>query len=330
MELDSTLRKVRALIAKAEHANTSPEEAAAASAMADKIMLRYAITEAQLEADKPEEQRGGPAVILIDTASDDMTGYANSIAISCAMNARCRVRNYARWNYDTQMWQSKVYGFKSDLAYFEILYTTIRLHMVGAFSPRWDDTEGFDENVYRLHKAGLNWLDIARLIGWEPAWKWNYPDIKSPYRNSKTHEVVSGTSVAATFKRAYLKQREINGDTDTVKIPPRGSKIYRDSAMWGYTSRITQRLSEARKAADEEPGAGALVLRHDDLDAFYRDDNPDLYEERKKEDPPPQRKRRERKYVEPPFNQTAYEAGVRHADTADLGGHKFASKTEIG
>jgi Protein of unknown function (DUF2786) len=336
MELDSTLRKVRGLIAKAEHESTPADEAASCRQMADVLMLKYAIDDAQLDASKPVEERGGPEIMHIDLAGNtDLLSYVNWVAHAVAAHSRCKIRSCTKYDYDQRVWKATVYGYKSDLLYFEILYTTLRLHMTEVFTSRWDDDRTFDENVYRLHNAGFNWADIAKMRGWVKMDQRSYRDIKNPYSGPTSPEVIPSTKMSAVFKAGYLREAKRQGTT-AVQIPPGGAATYRKSAARGYASRIGQRLHSARQSREEQPEEGALVLRRDDLDAFFKDQNPDLFPEPKPEaenDEPPkkERKQRERKYVPPSFNEAAYAAGARHADTADLGGNKVSNKkNEIG
>lgn len=329
MELNAVLRKVRALVAKAEHENTPPGEAALAREAADKLMLKFAVDEAELEASKPAESRGGPEIIDVDLAGDGtMVSYIGHIAGRVADHTRCKIRLYTRWNRDSGMWMARVYGYKSDLLYFEILYTTLRLHAVELFRRDWDETSTFDGNCYRLHNAGLNWTDIARLQGWRRLNPLSRPDVKNPYRHPDTREVWPSNKMGAVYKAAYLRECKRLGTTP-VQIPASGAETYRRSALWGYSTRIGQRLEKARSGRGAAAEPGALVLRRDDLDAFYRDQNKDLFPEKTEDEGEPPKIRR-KKYVPPPFNESAYASGVRHADSADIGGARVGgSRTAL-
>jgi Protein of unknown function (DUF2786) len=327
MELNDVLRKVRLLITKAEHSNTDPDEAAKYRSMADKLMLKFAIDEAALDASRPAEERGKPETIDIDIAGySDILHEVAFLATLVARHCRCRVRNYTEFRTADKVWIGKVYGFESDLRYFELLYTTLRLHMVGALMPTWSAGASLEDNCYRLHNAGFNWLEIAAMRGWRKLrWeRYEYPNAgSSPWQHMKTKEV--HPYPGAMFKKAYHQACKAHG-TSPVIVPSAGSSTWRRSAADGYTARIDQRLGKARgeRVAAE---AGALVLRKDDLDAFFRDQNPDLYPEPQPEpvDQPKQRKRRERAYVAPPFNSDAYSQGSAYADTADIGGNTMGT-----
>ena len=158
------------------------------------------------------------------------------------------------------------------------------------FSPSWDESASLEDNCFQLHNAGFNWAEIAKMRGWRKLRQWSYPDIKNPYENKDTGEIISSNKMGSTFKSAYLracKSREVR----PVQIAASGSKTWRRSAVDGYTARIGQRFRDARRDRDEHE-AGALVLRRDSLDAFFRDQNPDLYPDPRPETDQPKRKAR--------------------------------------
>ncbi len=329
MELNDALRKVRLLIAKAEHPGTDSAEAGILRQKADELMLKNAIDAAALEASKPPELRGQPEILIIDLVGEgDVLHEMAYMAALVASHCRCRIRAYSDYDSQRSTWLSKVYGYESDLRYFEIMYTTLRLHMVGALIPSWDDSQTVGENVYRFHNAGFNWVDIARMHGWRKQPQWKYPDVKTPFKHKVTGEVIPNNDFGKLFKAPYLRECKARG-TKLVKITPSGAKTWRRCAADGYTNRISQRLAEVAGTRDES-SVGALVLRRDDLDAYFRDQNPDLFPDPVPESERPKR-RRAAAFRERPFNADAYSSGSRHADSADLGGPKFSKRrTEIG
>jgi hypothetical protein len=316
MELNSLLAKVRALVALAEHPGTPEAEASSARSMADSLMLKYAIDEATLDASRPAELRGKPEVIEVElTGHDDLAGWIATLCQRVAQHARCRVRLYAAWRDGS--WISKVYGFESDLRYFEVLYTTLRLHMVGVLAPKLNPAESLEDNAYRLHEAGYNWLDIAELYGWRKQYAGRYPDVKIPYQNADG-EVQPSSMVGSRVKRAYYRAIKERNEQPTL-IAAGGTGTYRRSAAQGYVTRISQRLREVAERRDAGGSGAELVLanREQTLEDFWKEANPDLYAEVPVSEAP-SRPGRMKRYVPPPFNDKAYEAGVRHANAASL------------
>jgi hypothetical protein len=320
MELDSVLKKVRSLIAQAEHPTTDPVEAASYRAKADEMMTRYAIEEAQLRAASPVGERARPAMIWVQTASKDweMVGYLNDLISHISRYTRCKVRSYDRYNNEDNCWEAKLYGFQSDLSYFELLYTSLRLHMLGVLRPEIDPAESLDENCYRLHNAGYNWLEIARMYGWKKSYLQSPAEAEweEVWEHSTTGERASNHKVGSSYKRACYRACKARGEA-AQRIPAGGTRTYRSSAAWGYVEGIRGRLIDIQG----ERGAGsemALRVSMEDLLEFFKKDQP-VYEPIPVDpDAKPKRALREKKYTPPPFSPAAYASGVRHARTADL------------
>jgi hypothetical protein len=311
MSLDSVLSKVRKLIAVAEDPNTDPKVATSYREMADALMLKHAVDETQAEASRPAEQRTRPIIITVEIGGDsDIIGYFGSLCDMVARHCRCRALLYTAWR--DGVWVAKVYGFESDARYFELLYTTIRLHMLGVLIPRIDRNSSLSENCYRLHNAGYNWLEIARMYGWS---KVGLREGTEMWRDSEGNDKTK-FHVGGIYKRAYYQATKERGEQPT-KISAGGTATYRKSAAYGYTSRLTQRLRQVE--SNRQAGTEILLAsRVDDLDALFRDDNPEMFLEVPEEDPKNSKPARRRKAPTFSFNEQAYGVGVRHANTADL------------
>lgn len=349
MELNDALRKVRALVALAEHPGTGEAEADLARRQADALMLKFAIDEAMADNAKPMAQRGKAGKIEFELAgnTENLAGYVSWLADKIARHCRVKVRNYVRFD---RVWISTAYGYEGDLRYFETLYTTLRLHMLGAVRPTYDSNLSLELNCYLLHEAGFNWLEIAEMRGWRklaPFRAGEY-DMKVPYEH-KDGMVWPATKVGGEIKRAYLKEVGRRGETPT-KISAGGARTYRRSSMDGYVTRISERL-RLIEAARDMAEAGALVLRSDALEDFFREDAPNLYTRCPRcgklssdpynceycgqflsdsPEPVAGRPGRARAYKPTPYDPRAYQRGTRHADTADIGGSKVGSnKKEI-
>lgn len=273
--LSRTLRIVQGLINKAEHPNTDPIEAQACREKADALMLKAAITEAQLNDARPAAERGQPKIIEVPIAGDaDLRGFVEWMAQVIARHTRCKIRTYSRWDRETRTQMAKVMGWESDVAYFEMLYTTVRLHMLGILRPEISPTESIEDNAYRLHNAGYNWYEIAQLQGWrettpEPG------EARFMYWNRKTGERGSYAQVIGVWKNAYNRAVKAKGERP-VKIAPGAGENYRFQAANGYTDMINNRL---RRMAAQPTGGAALVLssRNEDLENLWREANANQY-----------------------------------------------------
>jgi len=350
--LDKILERVRQLIEKAEHPiaeGATPEERAAtiieqaaARKMADALMLQYKIEDMTARNSAPPEMRTPPDKLDIELGGwrtedeHEMLLYFSLLSQAVAKHTGCLIRNYTKAN--DRVYFSTVYGFESDRAYFNILYTTVRLHMVDLLVVKVDPSLSLEENCYRLHNAGYNWLDMGTLYGWR---KWNYSrdgvtDVQEPYKNEKTGEIWTKFQVGGKFKRAYYNACKAHG-VKPQKISAGGTAAYRRSAAEGYTSMIERRLREMR---GERVTTGAeLVLKggEQDLQAYFRKENPDMFVVRTA--PEPGTTVAKRKVGRAPriktlsFDSRAYSIGQDHARSADLGGTRAGSgqpQKEIG
>jgi hypothetical protein len=308
MELNRVLELARKLIAKAESTD-SPAEADALIKQADALRIKYAIDEAALDASRPAAARSKPATIEIELGGAGITEYIAGMARDIALHCGCKIRNYTS-HYDGA-WHSKVWGFESDLRYFEILYTTLRLHMIGALRPKPDPTISIEDNAYVLHNAGLNWFDIAKAFGWYQVTPLPGEPVNM-YVNRNTGERAGWAKSVGTFKAAYKRAIIARGES-ALHIPPSGGDTFRRSAAQGYISRIDQRLRAIR---GQRTNSSALALRVSEVEEMYESDNPDLF--KPVEETAIVRRGRPRAYKELPFSSTAYSRGVDHANTASL------------
>lgn len=343
-DLDKILKRVRAIVTKAENLTADAEkpgvsdtdrlaylaEADAARTMADALMLQYQITEVTAERESGTIQ-SKPMILTVNIGPDsEITGYFTYLMQEIAKHCRCRVRPYTSWTGDG--WNAKVYGFESDVRYFDLLYTTIRLHMLGVLLPRVDRSESLEDNAYRLHNSGYNWLQIAEMYGWRK-WQWRFsggngtaPEgMKVPYFRTGSDGVIEyqpATQVGSRIKRAYHRACAVRGES-VQKIAANGTITYRKSAADGYVAMIARRL---RKMASERDSGAALILRSriDDLNALFRQDNPDLFPDpaAQAEEPSNAKGRKPRRVVYKTMrvNSEAYMRGARHAESADLNG----------
>jgi hypothetical protein len=304
-----------------------PNEALKMRLRADAMMLRYAIAEIMADQSKPAEERTKPTIITVEVGGwdSDILNYIGDLAADIAKHCRCKIRVYSKYDYDAKAWQAKVYGFESDVRYFEFLYTTLRLHMLGVLIPKMDPALSFQENCYRLHNAGYNWLEIAAMEGWRKYPGQNgVPGHLVRFYNPSLGEELPAGKIGGLYKRAYYAACKEKGESP-LKLAAGGTDTYRKSAAYGYTSRLDQRLRAVRDAREAASTGAEIVLlsRLDDLDKMYREDNPELFptEEQIKAAKTAGKKIRVRAsaYKAPKFSEAGYQNGVKHANTADLG-----------
>jgi hypothetical protein len=307
MELNKVLDKIRGLITKAESLEELADEhslleALACRTKADEMMQKYAVEEWQTMRAAPIQTK--PERIKIDIGEEDnmflteMATLVNVVAQFCKcssvwMNGSA----YKAGNKQEYCW---VYGYESDLRYFEMLFTTLFLHMGGAIFPKPDPAKTLGVNAYELHNAGLNWFDIAKAYGW-----YKVPsrpgEAENMYVNQNTGERLSWSKSIGKIKNAYTKEIQHRGE-QPLRIPPSGSETFRRNAAQGYLARIGQRLREVAGAR----GSGAeLVLadKSDNINELIHEYHPSMAVARTKS---------------VRYNETAYRKGVSHANTASL------------
>ena len=317
MELDQALSKVRKLVEFAEAPiapGATPEERVHAEreqkmamARADKLMLDYAIAREQVRADMPAAERLKPeklTIVLCDVGNPlksqlaelawEVCGFTRTKAVVYGL--RAKVTKDLREMYEAT--GSKlpdcyvtIYGFKSDLAYFELIWTTLNLHLASGLFPEWDTSKSDGENAYLLHNAGYNWLAIA---GMHPT---------NPWPQNGEGYMKSGSRV----KRTYYKYIGANG-LEPMIINASSPVTYRRNYSRAFTYRLRQRFAELRTG--RQAGA-ALVLRSS------RQEVNDLYVAENE-------KAREHSPDELAYNEQAWQRGKEYADSADLQGTRVS------
>jgi len=308
MELAGVLDKVRGLIAKAESLESagdenSMHEADVCRAAADRMMQKYAVEEWQILRQAPATQKPTRIKIDIGEEGDPFLSEAATLVNVVATFCKCKSiwilgSGYRPTGRQEYCW---VYGYDSDLRYFELLYTSLYLHMSGAIFPSPDPLKTLGQNAYELHNAGLNWFDIAKAYGWREV-KSQPGEARYMYVNrSNPDERVSWAKSIGRIKSAYAAEIKARGEKP-FRIPPSGSGTFRRNAAQGYLTRIDIRL---RRLAGERGAGTELVLadKTQNIAAMVASEHPDL-------------SRSSAKRVT--YNQAAYERGINHANTASL------------
>jgi len=308
VELSRALRTVRGMLAKAESLEQmgdahSLHEAQLCREKADQIMQEHGAQEwrAMQAADrsfKPDRIKvdigEAGSLFLTETAT-----LANVVADFCG----CKSVWMEGSGYGQQQEYCYIYGYESDLRYFELLFTTLLLHMTGAIFPKPDLSKSLEENAYALRSAGLNWIEIAIAYGWEEVTRRD-GEPKNVYVNkSDPTKRVGWSRAVGQYERAY--RREIQRrDEPAIRIPKnsKAAETWRFNAAQGYLTRINQRLREIK----ERRGTGTELMLRDkrqNITALVADKHPMLGHAAM----------RGVKY-----NATAYARGTHHANTAEL------------
>jgi hypothetical protein len=315
MELDKVLSKVRGLIEKAEHPSTPEAEAKLCRDKADAMMTQYAIDQAQLRDSAPVAEQQKPGQISVDLCpcGSPYEQPVTSLVVSVAEHCRCQVIfSRAGWSRSkVEEWkrfypgglnvQAKVFGFESDLRYFEMLFTILFLHMSSGYDPKIDRSLSDEDNAYALHNAGLNWRAIARLYG-ETDHPMGWDGVIRP---DGGHLGRAG----AYWKSCYMRAIRSRGESE-VKLKKfsdsNDSKVigYRYNFAMSYISTVRMRLEEVRSS---RATGGELVLLSSTakIREFIDELFPDLKDITWESNTPS-------------FNPTAWSAGNKHGLAADL------------
>lgn len=247
MDKEDILRKVRALLERADHPNTPEPEAESCRSKADQMMLVYSIESFELKTDdktqaKPELRdmsygRTG------DAAADHQLAH-----MFYAMANHCGVKvGFFGWL------NSKVVGYPSDLDYLDLMFTAVRMDLSGKINPKADPRQSLEDNVAKFKSAGWQWVNIYQaLMAEDIVPKIGYGE----YQPSKN---------GGPMFRAYKRWLKAHPDHQHIGENP---KSYREGFVRGYAEEVQIRLyrmTRERKETVEEKGYGIVLRNRTDL-----------------------------------------------------------------
>lgn len=265
-KLDDMMRKITALLQRADHPNTPEAEADACRAKAETLMNKYRIEESELAASgalAEEAYKPGSKVVVVAPYSSPYLNTYWSLIYWAANHAGCRVAN--KWEYvDGELsCVATVVGFESDVRYVEALFMSARIIFSDRMEPKVDSSLSDDENVYRLRSSGMERIKVAKAMGWgEPG---------------------TGKGGAARVTSSYKRWCKKIGETPDLTGRDMSVAVFKEAYVSGFLNEFVDRLNKARNAAGISTG-GELVLanRKEDVDeAFY-----DLFPEQRPSDKP--------------------------------------------
>ena len=249
-KLDDILRKVQALIAQADHPNTSPVEAETFRAKAEALMFKYRIDETQLSA----EERTAQAITVtwttirlcnVDSEFRD-TYYSLFLSMVNHLDVRCDVGFVHEEG--VSYYEAQVCGYESDLAFVSMLYTAAALSFSQRLEPKYDPTLSDQVNAYLMRSAGMEGHRIAMAI---------YG------RDDKALR----PKVRAMFKAEAIARGE-----DPTPLLGKGVnvKLFRESYAQGFRNTISDRLYRMRASRAQVETGLVLAGRKEAIDeAFY-------------------------------------------------------------
>jgi hypothetical protein len=254
-KLDSMMRKITALLSRADHPNTPEEEASSARAMAERLMQKYRIEESELIASgalNDELYKPGSKIIVMCPAESPF--YNNYYNMLYYIAQHAGIRLHYKWGSDPD---TGVYslcgvmvGYEADIRFAETLYNNARLIFADRMEPKPKPDLSDMDNVYRLRSAGMERIKIAKIMGW-------------------------GDTGSATAKVTNLYKKACKARGEEPALTGRGVSVsaYKEAYARAFTNTLYTNLTNARNAAAQEGGAGTLVLadRKERVDeAFYK------------------------------------------------------------
>lgn len=141
---DKILAKVRKLLAKAEDAATTPEEAETYTAKAAQLIADYGIDRAMLAHADPSSDLVGDRVVVLDApyAADKL-----DLLAAIAVRMRCSAVQRREWTPQGRELSLHLFGHQSDLERVELLFTSLLLQASTALSrtrvPRGEHVAAF-------------------------------------------------------------------------------------------------------------------------------------------------------------------------------------------
>lgn len=241
-KLDAMMKKIEALLARADHPNTPPAEADTARMMAERIMVKYKIDQEDLIA------RGDLKVdqfnvmfkrVQVTPLGNEYADVYASLAAYSAYHAGCKcVWTGYDWTDDgVAMRVLEFIGYEADIRYAEMLFLNARLVFADRMEPKPMPDMSDEDNVYRMRSAGMERIRIAEVMGF-------------------------GTTGSATAKvtRLYKKACTARGEDPTLTGRSMNVKDFRAAYAEGFKNQYWTNLTMARNAVERELEGGGLVL----------------------------------------------------------------------
>jgi len=309
--LDAILRKVSALLTRAEHSGTPKPEADLCYAKAQEMMARYRIEEAMLVETGRVSMTPVHKTWIVCEAWTEFRDEQAQIMRACANHVDVRFA----WSYGPDPDNEGRYsliadltGFDSDVRFSVALFATIKLQFLTRLVNEVDPTLSDEENVYNLRSAGIERWKIAEMMGWGKA--------------------------TGKVTRIYAKACEARGEVALVSGRSVSAKKFRAAFAEAYALRISMRFRQQRS---EDEGALVLASRKAAVDEAFYERHPDQrpieptaedYARWAKEAAKPVRQRKVRKLTVGELTGRA--AGRAAADAANITKPGTASARKVG
>jgi len=275
-ELDKMLRKVQALLAKADDPAVTPEESQSFRAGAEALMVKYRIEESMLAAAAPVGTGLAPVwktwhICYFDNEFSQQYRTIASAVINHigarAVFTTAYVRN-EEGTASTMWWAAEVVGYESDLLYGEMLLTSAIMAFGHLLEPKYTGEESDQVNAYRMRKAGMEGRRIAMAL-WGRDDKHLRPKARKLYETeaiargeSPRHLMGQDVSVK-TWRKSYADgfADELYWRLMRSKIEaPKGTELVLSGRVEAVSEAFYEKYPRYRPAPDP---AGTIGTGHD-------------------------------------------------------------------
>lgn len=290
MEKQEVLRKVQALLDKAESSGFTAE-ADAARAKADQMMMAYSISMWEVDQRCKPEERAKPEIRRYDLVMDNSPVVEQMQTLFAVLCGHLRVKavyfgfgDKPVKSYPRQLF-AKVVGFPQELDYLEIMFLSLRVQILGSLEPKPDPKFDFEDNLVLLKESGMKWERIHELL--QPGVPW-----------SRTHGV--------RYTKMYTDHCVREGKERMYTSPI----VYQRNFVEGYAHKVSSRLYDirmTRERHDQDGGTGVGLMLRDKSHLIN-----ELYDETFTNLKTLKPKRGK-------YDHSAYTRGIESARDADLG-----------
>lgn len=260
--LEDMLRKVQALLTRADHPNTPQAEADASRAKAEALMYRYRIDEAMFSQAQPAGMELKPEWATWDVCnarSEFKNHYmliAQDVCNHVGIRQVFKQADKAVVDPDTgnatehaRMSVCEAVGYESDLRIAQALYASCMLAFQLKLEPKYDPALSNEENAYIMRHAGMEAWRIAEAIF------------------GRTDK-----SLRPKVRKMFKEFAEKKGE-DPTPLLGQGNLMtsYRADFASGFVWELRSRLSQMRLARmEEDKGAVVLASRNEAInETFY-------------------------------------------------------------
>lgn len=268
---ESIITRVQKLLNLAMDEGATPDERKLAQERADRLMVEHMIEQSELKKDDPSRSRATSVTWKMNMGNEFRNATEQMLA-SIVKHAQCRYRVKIDFSDVEHRHHVIIVGLPEQIAYAERLWFIAFTEMARNISPKWDERESFDTNVYAFVKAGMKWRQIHEIAWTKLGSLSGLPD---PYPADKqTPWAKTYCGDGGRLKRA-LKREQFRLGEENEHHTNRHS-AYRSSYVSGYTATIGRRLREMASAskesvADADKYALAVRSTAEQADAeFYR------------------------------------------------------------